>query len=302
MKLGFIGLGKMGSQMVRRLVRDGHRVAVFDIHSDAMKLVEQYGAVPCDSKQDLVNKLGTSAIVWLMLPSGVVDTELQDLLDMLPPGSILIDGGNSDFRLTQKRARLAHQQHVHFVDVGTSGGILGLTKGFSMMVGGDRTSYEKIEPIISSLAQPDGYHYFGRSGAGHFVKMVHNAVEYGIMQSYAEGYHMLKEGAQYPNIDLAAVARVWQHGSIIKSDLNALVEKIFEQNPNLTGIDGYVAESGEARWALETAKKAKIEMPATDLAIKVRLSSQKGKTDFSTKLLAAMRRAFGGHSINKETK
>ena len=302
MRLGFIGLGKMGSQMVRRLIHDGHQVAVFDIHHEAMKLTEQYGAILCDSKQDLVNKLGTNAVVWLMLPSGVVDSELQELLDMLPPGSIVIDGGNSDFRLTQKRARLAHQQHVHLVDVGTSGGVLGLDKGFSIMAGGDHASYEKIEPIISSLAQPEGYHYFGRSGAGHFIKMVHNAVEYGIMQSYAEGYHMLKEGSQYPNIDLAAVARVWQHGSIIKSDLNGLIEKIFEQNPNLTGIDGYVAESGEARWALESAKKAKLSMPATEEAIKVRLSSQKGKTDFSTKLLAAMRRAFGGHSVNREDK
>ena len=300
MKLGVMGLGKMGSQIVQRLLADNHQVVVFDLHKDAVDLAEQYGATRAESVQELVTKLGNEVVIWLMLPANVVDSELAKLNQYVPKGRIVIDGGNSDFRLTQKRARHCNENHIHFMDVGTSGGVGGLEHGFSMMVGGDRGSYEKIEPIISSLSQKDGYHYFGRSGSGHFVKMVHNAIEYGMMQAYAEGYHMLKEGAQYPDIDLEAAAKVWQHGSIIKSDLNALIQTVLAHNPNLTGVEGYVAESGEARWALEVAKKSKIDVPVLDQAMKVRLASQKGRTNFATKLLAAMRNAFGGHIINKE--
>lgn len=228
-----------------------------------------------------------------------MDAELDLWLKIIPKGSILIDGGNSDFRLTQKREKKVKELGSTFLDVGTSGGIWGYKNGFAMMVGGDKESFLKIEPILKTLAKPEGaYYHFGESGAGHFVKMTHNAIEYGMMESLAEGYRLLKEGP-YKNLNLGEAGEVWQHHSVITSWLNELCRDALKENPNLEGIDGFVAESGEARWALEVAKDLKIETPAMQASFDVRLESQKGKTNFATKLLAAMRNAFGGHKINK---
>jgi 6-phosphogluconate dehydrogenase len=242
---------------------------------------------------------GEQIIIWIMVPGDVVDQELGEWLKTIPKGSILIDGGNSDFRLTKKRAELALNHGSILMDVGTSGGVWGYKNGFAMMVGGDTETFKKIEPILKTLSSPEGgYYHFGKSGSGHYVKMVHNAIEYGMMQSLAEGYRMLKEGP-YEGLDLASAGEVWQHHSVITSWLNELSRDSLKENPELTGVDGFVAESGEARWALETAKELKIDTPAIQAAFDVRLASQKGIVNFSTKLLAAMRNAFGGHKVNK---
>lgn len=298
MKIGFIGLGKMGNQMTRRLLADNHQVVVFDINEQAVEALSQAGAEASSSRDQLIDGLDP-VVIWLMIPSQFVDEELDKLLELVPEGSVLVDGGNSDFRQTTRRYEHCREQGISWVDVGTSGGIKGLEEGFSMMVGGDDTAVEIIRPVLETLAQAGGWHHFGGSGSGHFTKMAHNAIEYGIMESYAEGYRMLQEGP-YPDLDLAAAGDVWQHGSIISSFLNELTTEALNQNPNLDGIDGYVDESGEARWALETAKQHDIEMPAVEASFEVRRDSQQGKTNFATKLLAAMRHQFGGHAINKE--
>jgi len=299
MRIGFIGLGKMGSQMVTRLLQGGHEVVVTDLDTTAVAAATQAGAIAATDRTELVQQLGEQAIIWLMIPAQYVDSELQTLLEIVPAGTIIIDGGNSDFRLTRGRAELCKQAGATLVDVGTSGGVLGLTEGFSMMVGGNPEAYKTIEPFIKSLARPEGYNYFGPSGAGHYVKMIHNAIEYGLMEAYAEGYRMLKDHSGYPGLNLAAVANVWQHGSIISSELNGLTVEIFSKNPELSGIEGYVAESGEARWTLEVAATQNIPLPAIQTALNVRIASEKGEVNFGTKLLAAMRNAFGGHKVNK---
>lgn len=242
-------------------------------------------------------KLMDPVVVWLMVPYDVVDAQFEMIASQVPKGSIIIDGGNSDFRFTQRRAAAAHERGLFFVDVGTSGGILGGEHGFSMMVGGDDQAVEVIKPLMDALAQPFGWHHFGPAGSGHFVKMVHNAIEYGMMESYAEGYRMLKDGP-YKSLDLAEAGRVWQNGSIIASLLNELTQQALAENPNLEGIEGVVAESGEARWTLEVAKQINMPMPAIEAAFNVRLKSQQGEINYATKLLAAMRNKFGGHQIN----
>lgn len=298
MKIGFIGLGKMGSQMTRRLLSDGHQVAVFDVNEEAVATLSRDGAEPSNNRGQLVDGLDP-VVIWIMIPAQFIDEELDTLLELVPENAVLIDGGNSDYRQTLQRHRRCREHGVYWVDVGTSGGIQGQEHGFSMMVGGDEKAVETIEPVLESLAQTNGWHHFGGSGSGHFTKMVHNAIEYGLMEAYAEGYRLLQEGP-YPDLDLTAAGNVWQRGSIISSFLNELTAEALDQNPNLDGIDGYVAESGETRWALEVAREHDIELPVVEAAFQVRLDSQQGKTDFATKLLAAMRHQFGGHAINKE--
>lgn len=299
MTIGFVGLGKMGAQMVRRLLGAEHTVVVFDVDTAAVERAADQGATPANSYQSLVAALGAQPIIWLMIPAQFVDTTLDTLLPLLPQGSIVIDGGNSDYRRTADRAQRLGAQGVTFMDVGTSGGVLGEAEGFSMMIGGDAATYTIIKPLIASLARPNGYAYLGPSGAGHFVKMVHNGIEYGMMQAYAEGYHVMKQGP-YPGLSLADAANVWQHGSIIESKLNELIAGIMANDQELSGIDGVVAESGEARWTVETAKAHHISTPAIETSLTVRLQSQQGKTTYATKLLAALRNAFGGHAINQK--
>jgi 6-phosphogluconate dehydrogenase len=300
MKIAVIGLGKMGWQIAKKLHEDNFTVIGHNLHREPVDEAKNLGMVPAYTKEEVVAAFGNEqAVVWLMLPSDVMEAELDIWLSMLPKGSILIDGGNSDFRLTKKREEKVKAAGSAYMDVGTSGGIWGYQNGFSMMAGGDEESFKVIEPVLKTLAKPEGaYHHFGESGAGHFVKMTHNAIEYGMMESLAEGYRLLKEGP-YKNLDLFAAGEVWQHHSVITSWLNELTRDALKENPELKGIDGFVAESGEARWALETAKDFKIDTPAMQASFDVRLASQKGEVNFATKLLAAMRNAFGGHKINK---
>ncbi|HSX33608.1 MAG TPA: decarboxylating 6-phosphogluconate dehydrogenase [Candidatus Saccharimonadales bacterium] len=299
MTIGLIGLGKMGSQIVARLTKAGHAVVVTDHHQENIDAAVANGATAAVDSKDLVSKLASPAVVWLMIASHVVDAELDTLLPLLAKGSIIVDGGNSDFRETRERYKRCAEKGVQLVDVGTSGGIMGLKNGFSMMIGGDEQAFTAVEPAIQALAQENGYDYFGLTGAGNYVKMIHNAIEYGIMESYAEGYRLLKDGTDYPGLDLASIAKVWQHGSIIASSLNDITAGILAKNPNLDGIDGYVAETGEARWTLEVAAGQSIPMPAVQAAFDTRLATAQGKVNFATKLLAAMRGGFGGHKVNK---
>jgi 6-phosphogluconate dehydrogenase len=233
-----------------------------------------------------------------MIPAEVIDSALNEWLEILPAGSIIIDGGNSDYRGDKARADKVAAAGCTLLDIGTSGGVWGITNGFSMMAGGDEKSYQTIIPVLDTLAMPSGGHeYFGASGSGHYVKMVHNAIEYGMMESLAEGYRMLAEGP-YNNIDLAKAGDIWQQSSVVTSWLNDLTRQALHENPTLDGISGVVAESGEARWTLETARELGIAMPSIQASFDVRLASQQGEINFATKLLAAMRNKFGGHNIN----
>lgn len=301
MKIALQGLGRMGMQISRKLSEDGHTVIAHNRSPEPIKEAAGYGAIPAYSKDDVVKAFGDNqCIIWIMLPSDIVDDQVDEWLKLIPKGSIIIDGGNSDYRRTKQLNQTILASGNHLIDVGTSGGVWGYQNGFSMMVGGDdRASFERVEPVLKTLALPEAaYHYFGSSGSGHFVKMTHNAIEYGIMESLAEGYRVLKEGP-YQNLDLAAAGDVWQHHSVITSWLNELCAAALQENPNLEGIDGYVAESGEARWTLETAKSLNIDTPSIQAAFDVRLASQQGHINFATKLLAAMRNKFGGHTLNK---
>lgn len=301
MKIALVGLGKMGSQIAVRFIEHKHEVIGYDAEPSILQLAEQAGVHATHSRDEIVTWFGPEpAVVWLMIPAGVVTAELDEWLKILPEGSVVIDGGNSDFRQTQSHAEKAQLHGIHFVDVGTSGGVMGLEQGFSLMIGGNADIVKTLEPFFVSLAQPHGaYQHFGPSGAGHFVKMAHNAIEYGMMESLAEGYHLLHD-SPYKGLDLAGVAQIWQHGSIIDSKLNSLIAVALRENPTLDNVDGYVAESGETRWALEVAKDQDTGMPAIQAALDVRMASEAGDTNFATKILAALRNKFGGHTINKQ--
>jgi 6-phosphogluconate dehydrogenase len=301
MKLAISGLGRMGAQIARKLAENGHEVIAHNRSPEPIEEAMRYGAVPAYTEEEVAKAFADQqAIIWIMLPAQIVDSQIDEWLGLLPKGSIFIDGGNSDFRLTKNLAAKIKAAGSVLVDIGTSGGVWGYKNGFSMMAGGDEQAFKTIEPALKTLSQPAGaYRYFGESGSGHFVKMVHNAIEYGMMESLAEGYRMLKEGP-YKNLDLAAAGEVWQQGSVVTSWLNELSAQALRENPSLGGIDGVVAESGEARWTLEVAKELNIPLPAIASAFEVRLKSQEGETNFATKLLAAMRNKFGGHQTNPE--
>lgn len=300
MKIAISGLGKMGIQIAQKLQEGGHKVIAHNRSKEPVDVAAGFGATPAYTKQEVINSFaGEQVILWIMITSTAVDAELDEWLQILPSGSVIIDGGNSDFRLTKKRSEKTKGKGIDFVDVGTSGGVWGYKNGFSMMVGGNADSASIITPVLDTLALPNGAHqYFGESGAGHYVKMVHNAAEYGMMQSLAEGYRMLKEGP-YQNLDLAAAGEVWQHGSVVASWLNELTRQALVENPTLEGIEGKVSENGETRWTLEVAKEMNIPLPAIQISLDVRTRSQEGEVNFATKLLSAMRNKFGGHSLNK---
>lgn len=302
MKIAIQGLGRMGMQIARKLAESSeHEVLVLNRSPEPVQEAVGYGAIATISKADVVQKFsGERVAVWLMLPAEITDAQVDEWLAIVPKGSILINGGNSDYRLTKVLAEKVHAAGSELLDIGTSGGIWGYQNGFCMMAGGDYESFKAVEPVLKVLAAPEGaYHHFGESGSGHFVKMVHNGIEYSMMQGLAEGYHVLKEGP-YKNLDLAAAGDVWQHHSVITSWLNELAAKALEESPNLEGIDGYVAENGEGRWTLETAEAFGIPAPALQAALDTRAASREGRISFATKLLAAIRHKFGGHNLNGE--
>lgn len=303
MKVAIHGLGRMGGQIAQKLVESGDiEVVAHNRSPEPIDEAVKYGAAAAYGKEDVLKAFeGQQLILWLMLPSEVIDEQLNEWLGLVPAGSLLIDGGNSDFRLTRERNKLVKEKGSTLIDIGVSGGVWGYKNGFSMMAGCDsEDEFNKIRPLLEVLSKPSGgYEFFGPSGSGHFVKMTHNAIEYGMMESLAEGYRLLKEGP-YENLELKKAATVWQQRSVITSWLNELILEILSENPELSGIEGKVAQNGEAKWALEAANELGIAMPAIDDALKVRFDSENGEVTYATKLLAAMRNKFGGHALNEK--
>lgn len=304
MKIAIQGLGRMGMQIARKLAESGeHTVIAHNRHKEPIEEAVKFGAVGAYEKQDVLNAFGGDQVVlWIMLPDTVVDAQVDEWLQLVPKGSVLIDGGNSDFRNTQKLNEKVTAAGLHLLDVGVSGGIWGYQNGFPLMCGGDSAeAFGVLEPALQTLSQPGGkYFHFGPSGAGHFVKMTHNAIEYGMMESLGEGFRMLHDGPYAGKINLAEAADLWQHHSVITSWLNELSRDALAENPELEGVSGYVAESGEARWTLEVAHDLGIALPSIQSAFDVRVASQNGETNFATKVVAAQRNKFGGHNLNGE--
>ena len=288
MELGMVGLGRMGSGMTERLRQAGHEVMTFDpnVESTASSLAE------------LVQQLEPPRHVWLMIPAGdVTENAFRELLGLLEQGDAIVDGGNSNFRDSQRRAAEAGERGVHFVDAGVSGGIWGLREGFALMVGGDAEPVGRLGPVLEALAPEGGFGHVGPPGAGHFVKMVHNGIEYGLMQAYAEGFELM-EASEF-DLDLGAVAELWRHGSVVRSWLLDLLARAFEQNPGLDGIRGYVDDSGEGRWTVEEAIRTAVPLPAISAALYARFASRQDES-YAARVNAALREQFGGHAVKRD--
>jgi 6-phosphogluconate dehydrogenase len=301
MDLAMIGLGKMGGNMTTRLLQGGHRVVAHARTKKSVDAAQAKGAEGAYGLDELVAKLKPPRIVWLMVPAGeVTETTLRELLEKLSPGDIIIDGGNSNYKDTLRRAALVEKARLHFVDCGTSGGIWGLTEGYSLMIGGDAEVVEGLRPIFATLAPaPDaGWGRVGPHGAGHFVKMVHNGIEYGMMQSLAEGFEVLKSKKEF-GLDVHQIATVWQRGSVVRSWLLDLTAAALAKDPELADVKGWVADSGEGRWTVAEAIDLDIPAPVITLSLLMRLASRQEES-YSAKLLAEMRNQFGGHAILKE--
>jgi 6-phosphogluconate dehydrogenase len=298
MQLGMIGLGRMGANMTTRLLRGGHQVAVYDRNPDAVKTSAAGGAIGSTSLADLVAKLPAPTTVWIMVPSGKpTDDTIAELLGLLKPGDAIIDGGNSNFRDSQARYAKAKAQGVSFIDAGTSGGIWGLENGYCLMVGGDADAVKRVEPIFLTLAPQDGYAYVGVSGAGHFSKMVHNGIEYGMLAAYGEGFEIL-EKSEF-GYDLHQLAALWLHGSVVRSWLLELAELAFKEDPMLKDIRGYVEDSGEGRWTVQAAIDENVPAPVITMSLISRFVSRQDES-FSAKVIAALRNQFGGHAVRHE--
>ena len=295
MQLGFVGLGRMGGNMVHRLARGGHEVVAFNRSPGPVQDAVRNGAIGATSLQDLVQKVKPPRNIWLMLPAGnVTDEYLGQLMDLCQPGDLFVDGANSKWKDTTARAERAKARGFEFVDCGTSGGIWGLEVGYSIMAGGAPEAFARVEPAVKTLAPEDGYGLVGPNGAGHFVKMVHNGIEYGMMQAYAEGFQIL-EKSEYP-LNLEQVGKIWQHGSVVRSWLLDLAVSAFEKDPKLEQLEGWVADSGEGRWTLEAAIDEDVPAPIITMSLFSRFYSR-DRNSFSWRVLAALRNEFGGHAI-----
>ncbi|MFI5273028.1 MAG: phosphogluconate dehydrogenase (NAD(+)-dependent, decarboxylating) [Ktedonobacterales bacterium] len=300
MELALYGLGRMGANMVVRLIEGGHTVVAGNRSPGPVHEAAAAGAIPAYSLEEVVQKLTSSPkIVWTMVPSGAVtDQTIQHLLTLLKPGDIIIDGGNSNWHDTVRHGEEVTAKGLHFLDVGTSGGIWGLKEGYSLMIGGEETSFKHCEPIFKTLAPPDGYGYMGPSGSGHFVKMVHNGVEYGMLQAYGEGFEILEKSPYH--LDMRNVVRVWQHGSVVRSWLLDLAALAFAEDPTLANIKGYVEDSGEGRWTVQAAIDESVPAPVITLSLLMRFASRQDES-FSAKVIAALRNQFGGHAVKFES-
>ncbi len=301
MQLGMIGLGRMGANIAARLVRAGHEVTGFDPQPDARKALAQAGGEPVESLEALVAALAKPRAVWTMVPAGAItERTVESLRGLLGRGDALIDGGNSFYKDSQRRARACAERGIEYVDAGTSGGVWGLDEGYSLMVGGDEAVVERLRPIFETLAPaPDrGWGHVGPSGAGHFTKMVHNGIEYGLMQAYAEGFSVLSHKPDF-DLDLHQVAEIWRHGSVVRSWLLDLAARAFEENPTLDGIAPYVEDSGEGRWTIAEAIELNVPAPVITQSLIERLRSRDDDS-FADKLLSALRNQFGGHAVRKE--
>jgi 6-phosphogluconate dehydrogenase len=297
MQLAMIGLGKMGGNMTERLLRGGHSVVAFDRGPDVVRKYATIGATGAASLAEVVQKLAAPRIAWIMVPAGdPVDQTIGELQPLLAEGDILIDGGNSNFHDTIRRARALAERGIQYIDCGTSGGIWGLENGYCLMIGGEKRAVLRCEPIFKTLAPPRGCAHVGPSGAGHYVKMVHNGIEYGLLQAYAEGYEILHGSRDFPDLDLRQVSDLWQHGSVVRSWLNELAVRAFANDAALDRIKGWVADSGEGRWTVQEAIDIDVPAPVITLSLLMRFRSRQ-EDSFSAKVIAALRNEFGGHAV-----
>jgi len=298
MDIAMIGLGKMGANMTTRLLGKGHRVVIYDLKEEAVRAAEAGGATGARTLDEVVGKLSVPRVVWVMVPSGKpTDDTIAALADRLSPGDVVIDGGNSNYKDTMRRAAALKGKGLQFVDVGTSGGVWGVSEGYSMMVGGEEEAVKRIAPILESLAPATdkGWGRVGPSGAGHFVKMVHNGIEYGLMQAYAEGFELMRRKSGF-GLDLGRIAEIWRHGSVVRSWLLDLTADALAKNPGLDGIAAYVPDSGEGRWTAIEAIETGVSLPVITMALQNRFRSRE-EAPFADKLLSAMRNEFGGHAV-----
>jgi 6-phosphogluconate dehydrogenase len=302
MKIAMIGLGRMGMNMATRLLRNGHDLVAYNRTPEKTEtLVKEEGAVGAYSLAEVVEKLEKPRVLWMMLPAGsIVDDHIEQLKGLLDVGDIVIDGGNTYYKDDERRARGLKDSGIDYVDVGVSGGIWGLKVGYCLMMGGDREAVKKLEPIFKTLAPENGYLHCGKTGSGHFVKMVHNGIEYGLMQAYGEGFEILEASPYSEDFDYQKIANLWNQGSVVRSWLLELLEDAFARDPHLQAIKGYVEDSGEGRWTLQQAVDTDVPAPITALSLFARFRSRQDNT-FSDRVLAALRREFGGHAV-KETK
>ncbi|MCB9435390.1 MAG: decarboxylating 6-phosphogluconate dehydrogenase [Anaerolineales bacterium] len=301
MKLAMIGLGKMGANMVKRLLKGGHDVVAYDLNESAILAAESDGAKGARTLPEVVEQLAPTRVVWVMVPSGdPTEKTVSSIADLLSAGDIIIDGGNSNYKDTMRRAEMLQTRGIHYVDVGTSGGVWGLTEGYSMMVGGSDEALAHIRPILETLAPaPDlGWGHVGPSGSGHFVKMVHNGIEYGLMQAYAEGFEIMRAKQAF-NLDLHQIAEIWRFGSVVRSWLLDLTANALKDDADLSDIKGWVADSGEGRWTVFEAIDQDVPAPIITLSLMARFISRQDES-YAAKLLAAMRNQFGGHAVKKE--
>ncbi|MBM4138764.1 MAG: decarboxylating 6-phosphogluconate dehydrogenase [Nitrospira sp.] len=297
MELGFIGLGKMGMNMVTRLRRDQHRVVVFDRSTDLVKQAENHGCITASSLTDLVGKLSPPRAIWIMVPSGAPTEEtFQAVAALLKSDDTIIDGGNTRFHDDVRRAAELKKSGLYYVDVGTSGGIWGLKIGYCLMIGGDEAPVKRLEPVFKTLAPEQGWAHVGAVGAGHYVKMVHNGIEYSMMQSYAEGFELMSK-SEY-KLDLARIANLWMHGSVVRSWLLELTAGTLKDDQKLEKLKGYVQDSGEGRWMIADAIEKDVPVPMLTTALFTRFRSRQDES-FAEKMLAALRNAFGGHSVRR---
>ena len=300
MKLGMIGLGRMGASMAQRLLHGGHQVVGFDPKPEARKDIEGKGAESADSLGGLIARLPTPRILWLMVPAGeITDATLTKLLPLLAAGDAVIDGGNSNYKDSLRRAKTFADNKIDYIDCGTSGGVWGLAEGYSLMIGGDAAAVERLRPIFETLApaKDQGWGRVGPVGAGHFTKMIHNGIEYGLMQSYAEGFSILQHKDEF-KLDLGQIADIWRYGSVVRSWLLDLTADALGKNPTMAGIAPYVVDSGEGRWTVDAAIELNVPAPVITQSLIERLRSRDTES-FSDKLLSAMRNEFGGHAIKK---
>ncbi|MBI3752241.1 MAG: decarboxylating 6-phosphogluconate dehydrogenase [Chloroflexi bacterium] len=299
MRIGFIGLGRMGSNMVRRLLRDGHEIVAYNRTPEKTKEIAGEGAEAAFSIAELVDKLAKPRTVWIMVPAGdATEAQIQELLHHLEPGDTIVDGGNTNFHDDVRRHGMLADHGLGYVDAGVSGGIWGLANGFCLMVGGDEPAVKPLEPIFLSLAPKDGYLHTGGPGSGHYVKMIHNGIEYGMMQAYAEGFEIL-HASDY-QVDLAAISDLWNHGSVVRSWLLELAADAFRKNgQDLPHLKGWVADSGEGRWTIQEAIDHDVPAPVITLSLLTRFRSRQGDS-YGAKVLAALRNEFGGHEVKAE--
>ena len=300
MELGMIGLGRMGSNMARRLLTGGHRVVAYDAIKEAVETVVEQGAIGATSFTDLAGKLSSPRAVWLMVPSGEpTESTINTLALELARGDIIIDGGNSNYKDSMRRAAALSEKGIVFLDVGTSGGIWGLKEGYCLMVGGDREAFRRMEPVFQTLAPSPqrGYGHVGPSGAGHFVKMVHNGIEYGLMEAYAEGFELMQAKPEFA-LNLPQIAEIWRHGSVVRSWLLDLAVAALQEDPELKSIQAYVEDSGEGRWAVQESIELAVPLPVITQSLQARFRSRQVQP-FGSKLLAALRNQFGGHGVRK---